>query len=69
MEEKEAKLKGADNTSESLAKVEAAILMVLTILYSPSIYPFPDELSDILDPALKYVLFKIFNGNGYHAGH
>jgi len=37
----------------SLAQVEHAILDVIKILYNPSIFPFPDELTDLLDQALK----------------
>lgn len=40
--------------AEALVRIEDTILMVLGVLYSTSIFPFPDELSDMLDPALKY---------------
>lgn len=37
----------------SLAGLQTTIVTVLHILYEPAIFPFPDELSDILDQALK----------------
>jgi len=50
------------DVGQFLTRVEETIVMILNLVYSSSISPYPDELSDILDSSLRPLTLQLERG-------